>query len=125
MLGNCPFIATSSTCQTGEAAIAQMDSVFQSLPVDIQNNFQSAHDMIMASYNANHSFYTDWIPLNPDCVIICQIGEQADALTSQMQIAIGQVPASHVTPSQMSIQSMLILAAVGYLTFVYLAQHHG
>ena len=120
-------VCTTPMCDSGSASVSEMDNVYQSLPIDTQSRFQSAHDSIMASYNANYSFYDDWIPFNPVCCTLQQIGQQADTLTNQMQLALGQVPTAPGPGTQsqgMSLQSMIILGAVGYLAFVYLASHH-
>ncbi len=127
MLGD-SAVCTSTMCDSGSASVTEMDSVYQSLPSDIQSRFQSAHDLIMAGYNANYSFYDSWIPFNPVCCTLQQIGQQADTLTNQMQVALGQVPSGSGPGTQsqgMSLQTMIVLAAVGYLAFVYLAGHHG
>jgi hypothetical protein len=91
----CSIAPTSGDCGPGADAVNQMDSVFQSAPAAVQANFQSAHDSIMSQFNSVYSWYSSWIPLNPDCETVCNLGVQAVALMNQIQAAMGQSP----TPS--------------------------
>lgn len=108
-------------CQAAENAVQQMDSVYQANVASL-TNYQSSHDTIMSSYNANYSSLEDYIPFNPNCCTMQTIGQQAYDLMIQMQTALGQNP----TPgggNTLGITGYIVLAAVGYLIFVYAASH--
>lgn len=108
-------ICTTPDCDTGQASILQMDGVFQSLPANLQYSFQSAHDSIMQAYN--NTWYTgiNWIPFNPSCCTIQDLGTQADALTVAMQTAMGQTPVHPLTPQGMSMSGLIVLGIIGFL----------
>lgn len=122
MLGDA--ICNTPECTTGEAQINQMDSVFQSAPANVQTQFQGAHDAIMSSFNAIYGITTNWIPFNPDCCTIGDLGNQAVALQSQILSAMGQsgttlTPSGGFQlPSLQSVTSLLIVAGIVYLVVV-------
>jgi hypothetical protein len=84
-------ICTTSMCSAGRASIEEMDAVYNSLESTLQPRFQSAHDSILSTYQQYWVSVDEWIPFNPECCAIQQLGYQADSLTSQMQQASGQV----------------------------------
>jgi hypothetical protein len=117
----CPFIPTSVDCQNGVTAVQQMDSVFQSAPQAIQDQFQSAHDTIMASYGSLVSWYTCWTELSNGPV--CDLGQQAATLMGQIQSAMGQsaTPGIPGGPGT-DYMSLLIIGAVLYLALPFLVR---
>ena len=96
-------VCMTGDCAAGAASIRQMDSVYQSAGPDTQATFQSAHDGIMASFNQSYSWYSEWIPFNPGCCGILQLGAQADQLTVQIQRALGQTSITPPPPPDTSI----------------------
>src|ERR1700752_558454 len=100
-------VPTTATCTDAQTSILQMDSVFQSLSPDIQAKFQSAHDTIMQSYNAQWYDALTWIPLTCATTSLYALGVQADGLTAQMQSAAGQVPVGVGGPATGAYQSLL------------------
>jgi hypothetical protein len=111
MLAQSP-VPTTSTCDSGQTSILEMDSVFQSLAPSLQVQFQSAHDEIMSRYNATWYPGIDWIPFNPACGTIYSLGIQADGLTAQMQSAEGQAPIGVSGPASGS-QSPFLAGLLG------------
>jgi hypothetical protein len=97
------LIPSSVDCDTGMTSVNQMDSVFIALPPTLQGRFQSAHDTIFNAFNAMWYTGIDYIPFNPQCDTILSYGQQADALTQQMQSAMGQssVPGPSGTPQSL------------------------
>lgn len=90
--GPCDVIAcTTPMCNAGAANVNEMDSVYQNLSSDLQPQFQSSHDAIMSEFNSHWTTVDQLIPFNPVCCTICGEGEQAQALTAQMQKAAGAV----------------------------------
>ncbi len=127
MLGDTAIICTAAMCGAGDASINQMDAIFLSLPANLQASFQSAHDTLMSSYNTLANSYWDYVPFNTHCCTQQQMGQQADVLTCQMQTANGQscLPAGPGSQSSgISITTMIVLGAVGYLALVYFAGRH-
>jgi hypothetical protein len=120
----CAIDPNTEDCTLGANAVSQMDLVFQSAPPDIQTAFQSAHDTIMVSFNQNNAWYNTWIPFNPVCETICGIGQQAESLMNQIQVAMGQSPTPITSGSGTNIVNIVILVGVGYLALVYMAGHH-
>lgn len=122
MLASGNYICTTPMCDAGEASVSQMDIVFRSLPAGLQNQFRSTHDNIMDNLASVASWYSDWIPFNPNCCTIQEIGQQADNLTHQMQVANGQVPSGPLSdPGGMSLTSMVVLGVLGFLALTHFA----
>jgi len=114
------LISSDSDCTTGQASITGMDAVFQSAPATIQAQFQSAHDDIMNRYNQSWYIGINWIPFNSACSTIQTIGQQADALTRQIQTAMGVTPTPTPNPGGVDFQTVLIVAAVAYVALAAL-----
>lgn len=119
----CAIDPNTEDCNLGAAAVQSMDSVFQSAPATVQASYQSAHDDIMGQFNANYSWYSSWIPFNPTCSVVCNIGTQAEQLQQQIQRAMGQNPTPAGSPGGFDIGStvnLLIIGAVLYLALPFL-----
>jgi hypothetical protein len=99
----CSVIPSSEDCVLGSQSISLMDSTFQSLDATTQAQYQQQHDALMAAFHSQYSFYSPWIPFNPYCCAVEEIGEQADALTLQM--TNGAVKGPSVTPSGIQLPS--------------------
>lgn len=119
----CAIDPNTTDCNLGATAVQQMDSVFQSAPASVQANFQSAHDSIMTAFNNVYSWYSSYIPFNPDCATICTIGTQAEQLMQSIQRAMGQNPTPSGTSGGLDIMTLLLVIGAGYLGLVYLAGH--
>ena len=123
-LGACSVLPTSGDCDAGSQSINLMDATFQALPASSQAQYQQQHDALMTAFNANYSFYSSWIPLNPACCAVEQIGEQADALTSQM--TGGAVKGPSVTPSGIPLPSLpdvtTLLIVAGVVAILIMSQ---
>lgn len=100
-------IATSSTCTDAQTSILEMDSVYQSLPGNLQGQFQSAHDTIMGSYQSQWSDTLTYIPFECSLTSLYSLGVQADGLTAQMQSAMGQTPIGVPGPATGAQQPLL------------------
>jgi hypothetical protein len=116
MLGD--VVCSTPQCTTGEAQVQEMDATFQGAPSNVQAQFQSAHDSIMTSFNQIYGMLTNYIPFNPDCCTIGDLGNQAQALQNQMLSAMGQ-SGTPLTPSAgLPLGTLLILVGAGYLLLV-------
>lgn len=119
MMGD--LVCTTPQCTTGADSVHAMDSYFQALTPGIQAEFQARHDAIMAQFNERYSWYSPYIPFNPVCCDILTIGQAADGLLCQMQGGEGCITPSSGDGS-MSLQGMIVLAAVGLLAFAYVTK---
>lgn len=122
MLGD--IVCTTPQCTDGEAQVTQMDSVFQNAPANIQAQFQSAHDAIMSSYNSVYGAFTNYIPFNPDCCTIGDLGTQAVALQNQMLVSMGQQGTQLQPSAGLPLTTILLLAGAGYLLLTIWAKKH-
>lgn len=114
-------MSTSVDCTTGKALVDEMDAVYQSMPTNLQSSFQSAHDGIMSAFASTWYVGIDLIPFNPSCGAIAQLGQQAATLTTQMQTAMGQNPATPpAIASEWSIGQIVAAVTVGYFAIVFL-----
>ena len=113
MLKQVHTIPTAADCDAGQASVLEMDSVFQSLSSDLQAQYRGAHDAIMNAYNGEWYWGINWIPFNPQCGTMQELGNQADALTAQMQSAAGQVPVGVGGPATQASQSSILSGLIG------------
>lgn len=117
-------ICTTPMCDSGHSSVMQMDSVYLGLDPEIRNQFQSSHDAILNTLNNTYSWYSTWIPFNPDCCSMQTLGQQAEQLTAQMQAAAGAVtlglgPAGD-SGSGLSLGAMVALGVAGYLALAHI-----
>jgi hypothetical protein len=117
MMGD--LVCTSAQCTTGADSVTAMDNYFQALDPASQAAFKTRHDAIMEQFNAAYSWYSPYIPFNPACCDVLTIGKAADGLLCQMEGGQGCVSPSSGDGS-MSLQGMIVLAAVGFLAFTYM-----
>lgn len=122
MLGDA--VCTTPQCTTGEAQVQQMDAVFQSADANTQAQFQSAHDAIMASYNETYGMLTNYIPFNPDCCTLADLGNQAVTLQNQMLSAMGQQGTQLQPSAGLPLGTLILLAGAGYLLLTVWAKKH-
>ena len=123
MLEQAPIISTDATC--GATTIEEMDSVYRSLPSNLQPQFQSSHDALMTSFSQTVSWATPYIPFDPYCEAGIQLAAQASTLTSQMQSALNQAGLAPGS-STFSLSSLLggsgTLLAFGIVAFLLLSE---
>jgi hypothetical protein len=83
-------VCSTPMCSAGAASVDQMQSVFDAL--GSPSEFSSAVAGVKSAFDANYSAWDDWIPFNPVCCTIRDLGVSADTLTNQMQTKYGQTP---------------------------------
>jgi hypothetical protein len=90
------MICTTPMCTDGKASVDQMNATFNDLvathPEFNASQFQPTVKSITDVFNATYSFYDPYIPFNPVCCTIADIGAQADALTNEMLASVGGAP---------------------------------
>jgi hypothetical protein len=123
-LGACSVIPSSQDCVVGSQSVNLMDQTYQALPAGSQAQYQQQHDALMTAFNAQYSSWMSWIPFNPSCCAVEQIGEQADNLTSQM--TGGAVTGPSVTPSGIPLPSLpnvtTLLIVAGVLALLIMSK---
>jgi hypothetical protein len=85
-------ICTTVMCSEGKARVSEMRRVFNILsgnPSFNQAKYEPSVLAIEQAFDDQYSLFSEWIPFNPACCAIKDIGAQADALTLQMQSAAG------------------------------------
>lgn len=78
------------------------------------NRFASTVDSIEESFDAEYTMFSEWIPFNPACCTIGDIGEQAATITNQMLQSVGgtTIPVSSPPPDTLgSLATLGILVA--------------
>jgi len=119
-------IPSSTMCTDADSCIQTMDSIFQSLSLDLQARFQASHDSILAAYNNTVSWYSKYIPFSPSCSSAYSIAQEADVLSNQMNIAQGGQAVSGLCcnagaqnplalPNLFSTGTLLAITAIAFL----------
>lgn len=88
-------ICTTGDCEKGRISIQEMRTTFNALsgnPDFDSVKFRSAVESLEALYAQNTSFFSEWIPFNPNCCAVADIGVQADTLTTRMLQSVGAAP---------------------------------
>jgi len=86
------LVCTTVQCSQGRASVEQMQATFDSLKTNPQFNVGSFEPTVLSikqSFDASYSVIDEWIPFNPNCCAIKDIGAQADLLTSRMLASVG------------------------------------
>lgn len=85
-------ICTSAMCQQGKASVDTMERTFNVLlgnPLFNRAHFEPTVTSLEQSFQDQWHFYTPYIPFNPACCAIQDIGQQADDLTNAMLASVG------------------------------------
>jgi len=117
-----PLVCTSVGCTEGRAAVARMLATFADLqanyPAFKASSFAAPVQTIKDSLDAEDSWYATWIPFNPTCCVIADLGVQADALTNQMLNSVGASPLPEL-PAPTDWASVVLIGGVILLLVVY------
>jgi len=98
------LVCTTVQCSQGRVSVEQMQATFDSLKTNPQFNVGSFEPTVLSikqSFDASYSAIDEWIPFNPNCCAIKDIGAQADLITSRMLASVGSVspgPGPGTTP---------------------------
>lgn len=85
-------VCTSAMCAQGKASVSEMRRVFNILsgnPSFNRAKFEPSVLSIEQTFDEQYNILSEWIPFNPACCSIKDLGSQADRLTAQMQTAAG------------------------------------
>ena len=111
-------ICTSAMCAQGKASVSEMRRVFNILSGNASFNrakFEPSVLSIEQAFEEQYNILSEWIPFNPACCAIKDLGNQADRLTVQMQTAAGAAttpggPGS--SQSGLNLDALLMLGAL-------------
>lgn len=88
---------TGNDCAIGDAAVAQMvQTIATARQQGKAEPFETSAQNIYASWERLNSFVKRFGTAYQICGTVREIGNQAEALTHQMQVAMGQVPAPEI-----------------------------
>jgi len=85
-------ICASGDCQIGKSSVEQMGKTFNVL---LQNpnfdrvQFEQQIIAIEQTFEDTYAFYSPYIPFNPTCCAVLEIGKQADSVTAAMLRSVG------------------------------------
>jgi len=85
-------ICASGDCQIGKASVEQMGKTFNVLlqnPNFNRGNFEQQVTAIEQTFEDTYAFYSPYIPFNPTCCAVLEIGKQADGVTAAMLRSVG------------------------------------
>lgn len=105
-------------CAQGKASIQEMRRVFNILSGNASFNrekFEASVLGIEGAFEDSYSVFSEWIPFNPACCAIKDLGNQADRITTQMLTAAGVAlpgtgPGSQ--PPAIDLDAMVMLGAL-------------
>ena len=90
------IICTSPMCVDGKASVDTMDRTYNVLignPRFNRSHFEPIVTALDESFDEQYSFYSSYIPFNPACCAIKDIGAQADKVTNDMLESVGAATA--------------------------------
>lgn len=88
------IICTTALCAEGRAAVQQMMGTFTYLsnnPQFPKARFEATVHSIESAFDDQYTMFSEWIPFNPACCAIVDIGKSADNLTNQMLQSVAAV----------------------------------
>ncbi len=118
-------VCTTVMCYDGRRKVAEMWHAFDYLSANHsefdRNHFLPAANTLQQSLDAIDSWYATWIPFNPVCCSIDDIGNQALILMDQMMESVGvaSVPAP---PPTTNWSNVIIIGGIVLLAVVYSPQ---
>lgn len=119
-------VCTTPMCTDGRAAVVEMEYTFgylkQNYPTFAAEFFAPAVASTRASLDAVDSFYADWIPFNPTCCTIEEIGAGADVLTNQMLQSVGASAVPHPPAGGTDWLSVAIIGGLALVAVAYAPQ---
>lgn len=120
------IVCTTAMCSQGRASVQEMRNTFDTLsqnPDFTKWYFEPTVISIEKAFQDSYSVFSEWIPFNPSCCAIKDIGAQADDLTIKMLAAahaagITTGPGSTAPPIQLPDVALWIVAGLVVLMVV-------
>lgn len=85
-------ICASGDCQVGKASVDQMGKTFNvllSTPGFDRAHFEPLVLSIEQTFDETYAFYSPYIPFNPTCCAVLELGKQADKINNDMLASVG------------------------------------
>jgi hypothetical protein len=118
-------VCTTVMCADGRRKVAEMWNAFNYLSESYSgfdsSRFLPACNTIQQSLDAIDSWYATWIPFNPVCCSIDDIGNQAVQLTNDMLSSVGAAGVP-VPPASTDWGSVIVIAGIVILAAIYSPQ---
>lgn len=118
-------VCTSVMCEDGRRKVAQMWTAFNYLSENYasfdRNHFLPTCNTLQQSLDAIDSWYASWIPFNPVCCSIDDIGNQAIIITNQMMASVGAATVPE-PPASTDWASVIVVAGVVVVLAIYSPQ---
>lgn len=116
-------ICASGDCQIGKASVEQMGKTFNVLlqnPNFDRMKFESQVIATEQTFEDAYAFWSPYIPFNPTCCAVLEIGKQADGITAAMLRSMGMntLPGPSDRQTGAGADSLMILAIVAGLAVI-------
>ena len=119
------LVCTTVMCEDGRRKVAQMWTAFNYLsenyPAFNRNHFLPVCNTLQQSLDAIDSWYATWIPFNPVCCSMDDIGNQAIQVTNQMMSSVGAATVPE-PPAGTDWGTVVVVAGVVLLAALYSPQ---
>ena len=118
-------VCTSVMCEDGRRKVSEMwatyDYLLANYPAFNSSQFLPAATTLQQSLEAIDSWYATWIPFNPVCCSIDDIGNQAAQLTNTMLTSVGaaRVPSP---PPATNWGNVIVIAGIVLIAAIYSPQ---
>lgn len=91
------LFCTTAMCARGRTSVNEMQNMYDTLSSDYtdfdRNRFAPTVSGIKKSFDDAYSVFSEYVPFNPTCCTIAELGKQADTVTSQMLQSVSAAPA--------------------------------
>lgn len=112
-------ICTTPMCSAGEASVSQMRAVWADYQGDVRvQQFGPTVQAISDSFDSAYHVYDPYIPFNPVCCTVADIGAQADAITNQILSAVGAQPLPSPPDTSNNWDNAILVLGLGLLAVV-------
>ena len=110
---------TTGMCANAKVQLAVMQDTYKQHADDpnFADKYKPSVDTLQAEFDASYSIWSMFIPWNPECCKVQDIGNQAEALTNQMLAYVGvQLPN---VPQSFDWTTLAIIGAVLFVAAPY------
>jgi len=122
------LVCTSGECAQGRTSIEEMTATFaqlQSASGFDPSHFEQTVTEIQNTYRNNFSWIDEWIPFNPQCCALKDLGSQADTVTAAMLASVGSQnpgkgPGS--TPPPISFEFLVSVGIAFAVAYIFLGK---
>lgn len=120
------IVCTTVMCHDGRRKVSEMWAAFNYLSENYSNfdraRFLPTCNTLQQSLDAVDSWYATWIPFNPVCCSVDDIGNQAITVTNNMLASVGAESVPLPPPGATDWGSVIMFAGLVALAVVYSPQ---